>query len=137
MFDTINSSFFHRPGIAVYVDTEFQGGQPSTLPPQFASSDLPHVSGWKHLATQAETRKENSQLPAKWTETKVPRMGKAPKPATSQPIINIYVDEEFEVAEPKLNAKNERIVPASLRLRLDEIPDHRRFVHQSFKLLFV
>ena len=119
--------FYCRQGMAVFVDPEFQSG--AQAPSTFQSTHVqasPAIPTWKNLGTQAEVKKENTQIPAKWTETKVPRLGKTAKHVHLHPAIDVYVDEECEAAHARVKEKNESAAPASLRLRLDDVPSHRR-----------
>lgn len=117
-----------RQGMAVFVDPVFQSGThaPSSTFQSAHVQASPALPTWKNLGTQAEVKKENTQIPAKWTETKVPRLGKTPKHVDAHPAIDVYVDEECEAAHARVKEKHESAVPASLRLRLDDVPSHRR-----------
>ncbi|CAK9191828.1 unnamed protein product [Sphagnum troendelagicum] len=101
-------------GFEVFTDDEFQVGR-SFPPVQHPSSTAETAPFWQSLGSQKEVKKENTQQPAKWTEGKV--------------CILLLCSMQVHNREKSsgLHSKNkEAVVPASLRLRLDDMPDHRR-----------
>ncbi|CAK9190250.1 unnamed protein product [Sphagnum troendelagicum] len=102
-------------GFEVFTDDEFQVGR-SFPPVQHPSSTVETaIPFWQSLGSQKEVKKENTQQPAKWTEGKV--------------CILLLCSMQVHNREKSsgLHSKNkEAVVPASLRLRLDDMPDHRR-----------
>lgn len=110
------------------MDDEFHSGARPSSTSQAASIHAPVSTTWKHLGTQKEVKKENDQLPAKWTETKVPRIGKVSKHVQAHPPIEVFVDEECEEAQARMKAKNASASSTTLRQRVDGVCDLRRFV---------
>lgn len=115
-----------RSGMEVFVDDEFHSGTRSSSVPQPSSMRAPVSTTWKNLGTQKEVKKENDQQPARWTETKVPRIGKVPKHVEAHPPIQVFVDDECEEAHARIKAKNASLPTTTLRQRVDGAYDLRR-----------
>ena len=114
------------------MDDEFHSGaRPSSIS-QAASIRAPASTTWKNLGTQKEVKKENEQLPAKWTETKVPRIGKVLKHVEAPPPLEVFVDEECEEAQARIKAKNASVSSTTLRQRVDGVCDLRRFAFSCY-----
>ncbi|KAH8974207.1 hypothetical protein BDL97_01G089800 [Sphagnum fallax] len=122
----VNAQRPANAGFEVFTDDEFQVGR-SFPPVQHPSSTVETAPFWQSLGSQKEVKKENTQQPAKWTEGKI-RCKNVVKSVASQPEFSIFVDDECQAEKSSgLHSKNkEAVVPASLRLRLDDLPDHRR-----------
>jgi hypothetical protein len=112
----------------IFVDDEFQSGARASSTSLAGSLRAPAITTWKNLGSQKEVKKENDQLPGKWTETKVPRVGKVPKHVEAHPPIEVFVDEECEEAHARMKAKNAAVPSTTLRQRVDGVCDLRRFV---------
>lgn len=112
----------------IFVDDEFHSGTRPSSVSQPSSMRAPASTAWKNLGTQKEVKKENDQQPARWTETKVPRIGKVPKHVEAHPPIEVFVDDECEESHARMKAKNAS-VSTTLRQRVDGACDLRRFVY--------
>ncbi|KAG0623744.1 hypothetical protein M758_3G198400 [Ceratodon purpureus] len=115
-----------RSGIGIFVDDEFSSGARPSSVAQATSVRAPASTTWKNLGTQKEIKKENDQLPSKWTETKLPRVGKVLKHVEAHPPIEVFVDEECEEAQARMKAKNAAVSSTTLRQRVDGVCDLRR-----------
>lgn len=112
----------------VFVDDEFHSGTRPSAVSQAPSTRTPISNSWKNLGTQKEVKKENDQIPARWTETKLPRLGKVPKHVEAHPTIEVFVDDECEVAHARMKAQKSSVPTTTLRQRVDGACELRRFV---------
>ncbi|BDA44147.1 probable mitotic checkpoint serine/threonine-protein kinase BUB1 at N-terminal half [Coccomyxa sp. Obi] len=125
----------NRPsgGLDIFVDDAFRPGGSSAAPPVPETSNGGET-GWKHLGTFEQTRKENMQKPGKWAGAKL----RQKQSLVMEPVapLEIHVDEELAQQPAQRMPKPDAAAAAapSLRLRLDAPDLEEHLQHDPLRL---
>ncbi|CAL8470128.1 g9670 [Coccomyxa elongata] len=136
-FFAAGSDSENRPsgGLDIFVDDAFRAGGSSAAPPVPETSNTGET-GWRHLGTFEQTRKENMQKPGKWAGAKLrQKQSLVMEPAAP---LEIHVDEELALQparrSPKPDAAAAAAAAPSLRLRLDAPDLEEHLQHDPLRL---